>query len=137
MTLTFWWRLHTLGWIVWLPVTICFAAFVAWAAPVPSRRDLVPWAALATFLFALAADDLRTGWHSVYWSSKPMWGAGLLAMAVLAALPIAVCLGLASRVLAKFSGAVSRTLALAIPALLVQLLLGADIARWIQRGLLD
>jgi len=137
MTFHYWWRLHTLGWSVWLPAIIVFAGFVAWASPTPARRPLLPWAFLVVFLCELALEDYQTAWHQVYWSSKPVWGAGLLASAVVALLPLATCLGLASKVTERLSHQVSRTLSLAFPALMVRLILGAHLFSWIQRALLD
>ena len=55
MTLPLWWRVHTLGWTVWLPATVCFALFLVWAWPVPKRRAMVPWGMLLTFVAAVSA----------------------------------------------------------------------------------
>ena len=137
MTLSFWWRLHLLGWHVWATATLVFASFVLWAWPLPKRRALIPWGFLLVLLVSVLISDLGGDWQRVFLTSRRIWGAGILALATTSALPLALCVACAPWAEKHLSRFPTRLMALVVPALIVRLVLGAYLSHWIQRGLLD
>ena len=136
MTLDFWWRLHLLGWPIWVPATVAFAGFIVWARARPKWRPLIPWGFLLVLLASVLAYDFASKWQIVFLSDRKTWAAGVLALSVTSALPLAVCVAGASTVERHLSAFSARLAALAVPALIVRLILGAYLSHWIQRGLL-
>jgi hypothetical protein len=131
----FWLHLHLLGWPIWVPATIALAVAAAWAGT-QERRHLFPWLSLAIVLTAVLAEDLSSSWHRVYRESRPVWGAGMLSILVVALLPLATILVVRALVMRRAVTLTGRILLLTAAALFVRLVVGAYLYRWIQRGLL-
>lgn len=90
--MSFWLRLHTIGWFIWVPVTSLFVVAILWARTNAKARGWVPWMFLAALLGMAGADYARSDWHHVLFSARRLWLGGVLAMLAHASLPLLVSL---------------------------------------------
>ncbi len=126
--------LHTMHWPIWTVAGLILTAYLVWARDKRRAGLMVPWVFLALWLGSLASHYLWSQWHQVLFISEHTWLKGLLALALVALLPLLAGLG-AEAALARKAVPRRRTFLLALLASwAAALLLGPTVAHVAQDG---
>jgi putative copper export protein len=128
-----WIRQHTVGWQIWVPITLAFAAYLVWAEPRPKARLFLPSVFLGFLILTVVINYLKSDWHLLF--NRPdlrLWLGGLLAMVAHAALPLSVATSMNAIRFTKSLKEGQRFSLLAGMALLVTVTVGYYVTHYIQ-----
>jgi hypothetical protein len=84
-----WWEHHILRWWIWMPATGLLGLSLWWTRD--RRREAVPWIFLGLLLASIVLHYVGSGW-GVYFSSRPVWLAGVATIIGVSLEPLLVCL---------------------------------------------
>jgi len=126
--------LHTMGWPIWGLAGGLFTSFLVRVRGNRTASVMVPWVFLALWLASVAAHYLWAHWHQVLFISERIWLKGLLALVLVALLPLVSAMA-TEAALARRGASRSRRFALALLASWgAAFLLGPTVAHVAQDG---